>query len=97
MSRSEGRPANTLNFMKKMIPVCCIVLMILAGLYVKGKANTPSLIIDEDGTLTGVIDKRKLKGKLALPGEAKKIGKGSLSGCTGLTAVDLSACTSAYL
>ena len=77
-----------------MIPVCCIVLMILAGLYVKGKANTPSLII---GTLTGVIDKRKLKGKPALPVEAKKIGKGSLSGCTGLTAVDLSACTSAYL
>ena len=80
-----------------MIPVCCIVLMILAGLCVKGKANTPSLIIDEDGTLTGVIDKRKLKGKPALPVEAKKIGKGSLSGCTGLTAVDLSACTSAYL
>ena len=67
------------------------------GLYVKGKANTPSLIIDEDGTLTGVIDKRKLKGKPALPVEAKKIGKRSLSGCTGLTAVDLSACTSAYL
>ena len=49
------------------------------------QVDTALLIIDEDGTVTGVTDKTKLNGTLALPAEVKKIGNNAFAGCTGLT------------
>lgn len=51
------------------------------------KADTALLIIDKDGTLTGVTDKTELNGKLALPAEVKKIDDEAFAGCNGLTEV----------
>ena len=57
------------------------------------QVDTALLIIDEDGTVTGVTDKTKLNGTLALPAEVKKIGNNAFAGCTGLTNIGFSACT----
>ena len=57
------------------------------------QADTGLLTIDEDGTVTGVTDKTKLNGTLALPAEVYKIKEQAFEGCTGLTGVDFSACT----
>lgn len=52
-----------------------------------GEADTALLIIDKNGTLTGVTDKRKLKGKLIVPEGVKIIGEEAFSGCTRLNEV----------
>ena len=52
-----------------------------------GEADTALLIIDENGTLTGVTDKRKLKGKLIVPEGVKRIGEDAFSRCTRLNEV----------
>ena len=57
------------------------------------QVDTALLIIDEDGTVTGVTDKTKLNGTLALPAEIYKIKEQAFEGCTGLTGGDFSACT----
>ena len=53
----------------------------------EGKADALLLIIDSTGRLTGVTDKYRLKGSLALPNTVTAIGSEALSQCTGLTSV----------
>jgi surface protein, putative len=57
------------------------------------QVGTALLIIDEGGTVTGVTDKTKLNGTLALPAEIYKIKEQAFEGCTGLMSVNFSACT----
>ena len=53
----------------------------------EGKADASLLIIDSTGRLTGVTDKYRLKGSLALPNTVTAIGSEALTQCTGLTSV----------
>ena len=53
----------------------------------EGKADASLLIIDSTGRLTGVTDKYRLKGSLALPNTVTAIGSKALTLCTGLTSV----------
>ena len=87
--------------MKKIVLIHCITVILLASLYANGtgevsshkKANTALLVIDKYGILTDVTDSEKLKGKLILPAEVKKIGKEAFADCWRVTEVDFSACT----
>ena len=53
----------------------------------EGKADVSLLKIDSNGRLTGVTDRYRLKGSLALPNTVTAIGSEALAQCTGLTSV----------
>ena len=53
----------------------------------EGKADASLLKIDSTGRLTGVTDKYRLKGSLALPNTVTAIGSEAFADCTGLTSV----------
>ena len=53
----------------------------------EGKVDASLLKIDSTGRLTGVTDKYRLKGSLAIPNTVTAIGSEALADCTGLTSV----------